>query len=93
LERLKWDEESNQATRATKETQITLSQVTKHFWALDLIFGTWRGFDALIVSWSLFFCSSIEWGSWNAWMAWMEVVGGIYSPTTIPVVDVDGHTG
>jgi hypothetical protein len=30
--------------------------------------------------WSLFFCSSIEWGSWNAWIAWMVVVGGIYSP-------------
>jgi hypothetical protein len=25
------EEESNQATRATKETQITLFQVTKHF--------------------------------------------------------------
>jgi hypothetical protein len=36
LERLK-GEESNQATRATKETQITLSQVTKHFRSLDLI--------------------------------------------------------
>jgi hypothetical protein len=31
LEILERDEESNQATRATKETQITLSQVTKHF--------------------------------------------------------------
>jgi hypothetical protein len=30
--------------------------------------------------WSLFFCSSIEWGSRNAWMAWMVVVRGIYSP-------------
>jgi hypothetical protein len=31
LKSLEIDEESNQATRATKETQITLSQVTKHF--------------------------------------------------------------
>jgi hypothetical protein len=31
LERLEGDEESNQATKATIETQITLSQVTKHF--------------------------------------------------------------
>jgi hypothetical protein len=31
LERLEGEEEINQATRATKETQITLSQVTKHF--------------------------------------------------------------
>jgi prolyl-tRNA editing enzyme YbaK/EbsC (Cys-tRNA(Pro) deacylase) len=29
LESLERDEESNQATRATKETQVTLSQVTK----------------------------------------------------------------
>jgi hypothetical protein len=40
LERLDGEEESNQATRATNETQITLSQVTKHFRSLDLIFGT-----------------------------------------------------
>jgi hypothetical protein len=26
-------------------------------------------------------------------MAWMVVVGGIYSPNTIPAVTVDGHTG
>jgi hypothetical protein len=31
VERLEGKEESNQATRATKETQITLSQVTKYF--------------------------------------------------------------
>jgi hypothetical protein len=40
LEGLEWEEESNQATRATKEIQITLSQVTKHliwFWSLDRI--------------------------------------------------------
>jgi hypothetical protein len=43
-------------------------------------FGAWRGFDALIVSWSVCFCSSIECDGWKAWMAWMVVVGGIYSP-------------
>jgi hypothetical protein len=37
LESLEREEESHQATRATKETQITLSQVNKHFWSLDLI--------------------------------------------------------
>jgi hypothetical protein len=31
LRSLEREEESNQATRATKETQITLSQVTKYF--------------------------------------------------------------
>jgi hypothetical protein len=31
MEILEGEEESNQATRATNETQITLSQVTKHF--------------------------------------------------------------
>jgi hypothetical protein len=45
LERLEEEEESNQATRATNETQITLSQVTKHFSSLDLIMALgeyWR---------------------------------------------------
>jgi hypothetical protein len=31
------------------------------------------------VSWSVCFCSSIEWEGWKAWMALMVVVGGIYS--------------
>jgi hypothetical protein len=34
---LEGEEESNQATRATKETQLTLSQVIKHLRSLDLI--------------------------------------------------------
>jgi hypothetical protein len=45
LESLERDEESNQATRARIETQITLSQVTKLFWSLDLILALgddWR---------------------------------------------------
>jgi hypothetical protein len=31
LEKLEGEKERNQATRATKETQVTLPQVTKHF--------------------------------------------------------------
>jgi hypothetical protein len=37
LESLEREKESNQATTTTKETQLTLSQVTKHFGSLDLI--------------------------------------------------------
>jgi hypothetical protein len=37
LESLEGEEESNQATRATIETQITLSQVTNNIRSLDLI--------------------------------------------------------
>jgi hypothetical protein len=74
LERLEGEEESNQAIRATKETQIALSQVTKRFWSLD--FGTWRGLKALNVSLECILCSCIEWREWDAWIAWMVVVGG-----------------
>jgi hypothetical protein len=45
LKSLERKEESNQATRATIGTQITLSQVTKHFRSLDLILAVgedWR---------------------------------------------------
>jgi hypothetical protein len=67
LERLEWGEESNQAT---KETQATLSQLTKLFWSLDLILE-------LVEEWMLWLCL---WSSCIEWMAWMVVVGGIYSP-------------
>jgi hypothetical protein len=43
-------------------------------------FGIWRGFDPLIVSWSVCLCSSIECEGLKTSMAWMVVVGGIYSP-------------
>jgi hypothetical protein len=43
-------------------------------------FEAWRGFDLLIVSWSICFCSCIACGVQKTWMAWMVVVGGIYSP-------------
>jgi hypothetical protein len=45
LESVERDEESNKATRATNETQITLSQVTNLFCSLDLIMALgedWR---------------------------------------------------
>jgi hypothetical protein len=47
-------------------------------------FGAWRGFDLLIVSWSVCFCSNIECEGWKAWMAWMEVVGSIYNLQPLP---------
>jgi hypothetical protein len=56
---------------------MVLSQVTKH---LSWIFGSWKGFDPLIVSWSVCLCSSIECEVPKTWMTWMVVVGGIYSP-------------
>jgi hypothetical protein len=80
LERLEWEEESNQETIATKETQITLSQVTKHFWSLDLILELGEDLMLWFCVWIVCFCSSIEWVGWKAWMAWTVVVGGIYSP-------------
>jgi hypothetical protein len=55
------EEESNQATRATKETQITLFQVTKHFWSLDLIMEFGEDQIALNVSLECILCSCIEW--------------------------------
>jgi hypothetical protein len=76
LRSLEWEEESNQATRATKQTQITLSQVNKHFWSLDFILELGEDLMLWLCLWSVFFCSCIEWGSWNAWMSWMVVVGG-----------------
>jgi hypothetical protein len=45
LKSLEEEEESNQATRATIETQINIFQVTKHFRSLDLILALeedWR---------------------------------------------------
>jgi hypothetical protein len=55
LERLEGEEEINQATRATKETQITLSQVTKHFWLLDLIMELGEDQRLWMCLWSVFF--------------------------------------
>jgi hypothetical protein len=55
LESLEGKEESNQATRAIIETQITLSQVTKHFWSLELIMALERieGFECAFGVYSL----------------------------------------
>jgi hypothetical protein len=60
LESLERDEESNQATRATNETQITLSQVTNLFFSLDFDYGTWRVLEALNVSLECILCTCIE---------------------------------
>jgi hypothetical protein len=46
--------------------------------------GTWSVLIALIVSWSVGLCSCNEWELQNAWMALNEVVGGIYSPQSLP---------
>jgi hypothetical protein len=56
---------------------MTLSLKSLSTW---VVFGTLRGFDPLIVSWSVCLCSSIECEGLKTWMAWMIVVGGIYSP-------------
>jgi hypothetical protein len=69
-------EKAIQATRATKE-QKTPSLKSLSNW-VDL--EAWRGFDLLIVSWSVVFCSCIECWVQKNWMTWMEVVGGTYSP-------------
>jgi hypothetical protein len=49
------------------------------------------------VSWSVLFCSCIEWSVMNAWMVGVEVVGGIYSPQPpiqpLRQAAVDGRTG
>jgi hypothetical protein len=93
LERLEWEEESNQATRATKETQITLSQVTKNFWSLDLILEL--GEDLMlwlclgVYSFALVFNEEVAMLGWLEWW-WLGV---FIAPTTILAVDVDGHTG
>jgi hypothetical protein len=55
LRSLEWEEESNQATRATKPTHITLSQVTKHFWSLDLILELEEDWMLWLCLWSVFF--------------------------------------
>jgi hypothetical protein len=80
LERLEWEEQSNPSNKSNKRnTNHPLKSLSTWF-----DFRAWRGFDALIVSWSVCFCSSIEWEGWKAWMAWMEVVGGIYSIQPLP---------
>jgi hypothetical protein len=68
LRSLEWKEESNQATRATKETQNTLSQVTKHliwFWSLkriwcyDCVFGIYS--FALVLNGEVAMFRWLEW--------------------------------
>jgi hypothetical protein len=68
LERLERDEESNQAT---KETQITLSQVTKHFWSLDLIMELGEDQRLWMCLWSVFFALVLKVESGRlGWLEW-----------------------
>jgi hypothetical protein len=80
LESLERDEESNQARRATKETQVTLSQVTKHFLSLDLILELGEDWMLWMCLWSVFFALVLnEQSGMLGWMEWWWL-GGIYSP-------------
>jgi hypothetical protein len=64
-----------------REQSKQQEQQKKHKWSSLKSLSTWRGFDPLIVSWSVCLCSSIECEGLKTWMAWMVVVGGyIYSP-------------
>jgi hypothetical protein len=56
-------------------------------------FEAWRGFDLLVVSWSVCFCSCIECEGLKTWMTWMVVVGGIYSPNHYSSRCCRWHTG
>jgi hypothetical protein len=73
-----------------KEQSKQQEQQKKHNWSslkslsTWVNFGTWTGFDPLIVSWTVCLCSSIECEVLKTSMAWMEVVGGIYSLQPLP---------
>jgi hypothetical protein len=76
LEGLEWKEENNQATRAKKETQITLSQVTKHliwFWSLERIwcFDCVFGVYSLLLYWMRRVRSldNLNGGDWGVFIA------------------------
>jgi hypothetical protein len=76
LKRLKWEEESNQATRATKETQITLSQVTKRFWSLDLFLEHGEDLMFWFCLWSVFFALVLNEKSEKlGWLEWWWLGG------------------
>jgi hypothetical protein len=80
MEILEGEEESNQATRATNETQITLSQVTKHFWSFDLILALGDDWRLWMCLWSAFFALVLNVESEKlGWLEWWWL-GGIYSP-------------
>jgi hypothetical protein len=46
---------SNQATRATNGTQISLTQVTNHYWSLLLIVGLGEDWKLWMCLWNVFF--------------------------------------
>ena len=69
-----------QNTWATKETQITLSQVTKHFWSLDL--NLELGEDLMLwLCLGVYYFSLVlnEEVGMLGWLEWWWL-GGIYSP-------------
>jgi hypothetical protein len=74
-------EEGNPSNKSANEHKNSLSQVTK-WWSWFLELG--EDFDLLNVYWSEVFCSCIECWIQNTWMALNEVVGGIYSPQSLP---------
>jgi hypothetical protein len=83
LERLEGEEESNQATN---ETQITLSQVTKHFWSLDLIMALGEDWRLWMCLWNVFFALVLNVESEKlVWLEWCWLVVFI-APTNILVV-------
>jgi hypothetical protein len=78
-----------QASRATKEHKTPSLKSLSNWVDLE----AWRGFDLLIVSWSVAFCSCIECEVQKTWMDWIEVVGGIYSPNHYSSRCCRWHTG
>jgi hypothetical protein len=71
LESLEGEEESSQTTRATIGTQITLSQVTKHFRSLDLILALGEDLRLWMCLWSVFFALVLnEESGMLGWLEW-----------------------
>jgi hypothetical protein len=74
----------SQATRATNETRITLSQVTKHYWSLVLIVGLWEiGSFECVLEWIASSCIEC------IWVECLDVANGggcgcIYSHQPLP---------
>jgi hypothetical protein len=65
----------SQATRATNNTQITLS--LKSLITNDHLSQLWNleRLEALILSWNGLLALVLNVKGWNAWVKWMEVVG------------------
>jgi hypothetical protein len=70
----------SQATRATNNTQITLSLSLKPLITNDHLSQSWNleRFEALIVSWNGLLALVLNVKGWNAWVSQMEVVGVVF---------------